>query len=203
VHHLIDSLVPVTSDYNHKSFAEYIINFVVNVLQLVFVLSALVSTVFAAKYLLKKWWRRPLIPHFESIITRKSLCVTAVIGVIVVCIAWKWRQKYLIELSRKQCYVLQTPHECLNRHNELTFVSWIRHYMYSYEQRRHDYYRAVTVDPFWEINPLTVISELTAELVLTPLKSLGHFSGLFMSSYFSHIPIYLVIPVFIFLCFCT
>ncbi|CAG2103713.1 unnamed protein product, partial [Medioppia subpectinata] len=103
----------------------------------------------------------------------------------------------------KQCYVLQTPDECLSRHHEMTFVSWIRQYMYSYEQRRHDYYRAVTVDPFWEINPLTVVSELLAELLFTPLKSLGHFLGLFMSSYFSHIPLYLTIPVFIFLCFCT
>ncbi|CAG2112188.1 unnamed protein product, partial [Medioppia subpectinata] len=91
----------------------------------------------------------------------------------------------------KQCYVLQTPDECLSRHHEMTFVSWIRQYMYSYEQRRHDYYRAVTVDPFWEINPLTVVSELLAELFFTPLTSLGHFLGNYLNAI--HVSIHVIV----------
>ena len=177
INEFIESLGTVSDDHKSGDNSYFVTSLLsINFLKAFLYLSSLLLSALLTKQLIDVLVRRRDL--FPRLLCRKSLLILTLISLVLLSIVWKWRQKYLIELSRKQCYVLAAPEECLNRHSELSFVSWIRHYIYGYEQRRHDYYRAVTVDPFWEINPLTVISELLSDVVFTPLQPLGHNSGI-------------------------
>ena len=167
---VIDSLITSDSEISDNS----VNTFTSNSLLIFGYFSVLLFTYYSVRHSINVFLR---LTEYRNFFTKRVAIISTIFMVIFISVLIKWRQKYLIELSRKQCYVLSTPEECRNTVPSVTFMSWIRHYMYSYEEKRHNYYRSVTVDPFWEINPITVISELLAELVFTPLKTLGQYSG--------------------------
>jgi len=217
----IDKIELIDDKYNRNSY-QNIIGLCFNSFKILLYFTTFLISIFITNYLFKNF---EIVFKAKNLLKFRTIVILIMVISLLIALVWKWRQLYLIELSRKQSLVINTPKECLNRCEKTTFSSWLRHYLYSYESKRHDYYRAVTVDPFWEVNPLIAISELLSELIFTPLKSFGNFLGnnsliiyqilllidflfffisfLFVSKFFSHIPFYLVIPVFILTSFCA
>jgi hypothetical protein len=180
INELIDNIILINNNNNNNNYINY--DYIQNIfdlsfdsLKLLIYLSSILTLILLTKHLMKNYLT---IFKLKNLFSHKLLLIIIILIIIIIAIVWKWRQLYLIELSRKQSHVINAPKECLNRCDKMTFISWFRHYLYSYESRRHDYYRAVTVDPFWEINPLTAMSELFSEFIFTPLKPLGNFLGI-------------------------
>lgn len=136
--------------------------------------------------------------YFSSKFSPRKFLFSVLTILFLISIIWKWHQLYLIELAKKKSVEMSFPRESLFP-CQFTLMNWVRTKLYSIESKREEYLRAVQVDPIWEVNPMTAVSELISEFVLIPLKPLGHGLGIFFSKFFGQIPFYLMIPMFLFI----
>jgi Ca2+/Na+ antiporter len=123
--------------------------------------------------------------------------------VVLLCsVAWTWFHMYKKALAKKQAALFRLGHvpaTCLvEKQGWLAAMTDAVASLVGHKSNHcEDYYEALLVDPFWEVTPLAAFSETLSQFVLSPLRAVGHFVGLFFGEVLAPIPLAWKIPVLI------
>ncbi|XP_078664655.1 uncharacterized protein LOC144907443 [Branchiostoma floridae x Branchiostoma belcheri] len=132
-------------------------------------------------------------PEVESSDVRSWYRVGAVtlLGLSVCSLVWEWVRMYQIEVAKKAATVhVGFPAECSTD----TIGAWtsIKSYLRWHLSWSHDpceqYHQALLVDPFWEVNPLMVLTATVTRCVVRPVELLSAGAGTSLRLLFSEIP---------------
>ena len=122
-------------------------------------------------------------------------CVAIYSLVLISSFVWQWIQLYQKALAARQMTLSKTPNECVYMKNEdqLTitsvFTSFIKSFT-SLDKKCEDYYRALMVDPIFEINPLVAISSTLSEALFAPISIFGDQLGKGLSNFYVYFNFY-------------
>jgi hypothetical protein len=120
-----------------------------------------------------------------------SRIITFYILILLISFVWEWIQLYQIEYSKKHLTVSSAPMECVDlQRKQSTFSSIILNYFNSMETECKIYYRALMVDPIFEVNPLEAISSALANALFKPIGILGNELGKGLSNFYNHFNFY-------------
>ncbi|CAH2303209.1 Hypothetical predicted protein [Pelobates cultripes] len=135
-------------------------------------------------------------------------CLHALYGLLVlslfVSIPWEWVRLYQIEVAKKTTILSEGySNSCYT--DGLSFWRTIKVWLawnFSWgSDACQDYYKALLVDPFWEVTPLMAISSAISRIVLHPVELTSHAIGRSIRNLMKEIPsqwqplIFLLVPV--------
>ncbi|KAM4691991.1 chloride channel CLIC-like protein 1 [Rhinophrynus dorsalis] len=127
---------------------------------------------------------------------------------LVIClfisIPWEWVRLYQIEVAKKTTVLSEGyAKSCYSQDLSLweTVKVWLS-WNFSWNSNFcEDYYKALIVDPFWEVTPLMAISSAIGRLIVHPLELLSHMVGRILRNIMKEIPshwqllVFLLIPL--------
>ncbi|XP_068120566.1 chloride channel CLIC-like protein 1 isoform X1 [Hyperolius riggenbachi] len=117
-------------------------------------------------------------------------------------VPWEWFRLYKIEVAKKT-RVLSEGYARSCYQADQSFWEILKIWMswnFSWDTGScESYYKALMVDPFWEVNPLMAISSIVWRLVIHPVDLFSHTIGRSFRNIMKEIPIQWQIPVFLLL----
>jgi hypothetical protein len=120
-----------------------------------------------------------------------SRIITAYILILLISFVWQWIQLYQIEFTKKHVTVSSAPKECTDlQRKELTFSLSFIFNLYNMDDECQKYYRALMVDPIFEVNPLEAISSALANALFKPISIVGNELGKGLSNFYDHFNFY-------------
>jgi hypothetical protein len=120
-----------------------------------------------------------------------SRIITVYILIFFISFLWEWIQLYQIKSSEKHLTVSSAPIECDDlQRKQSTFSSFIISYFIDMNIECKKYYRALMVDPIFEVNPLEAISSALANALFKPIGILGDQLGKGLSNFYNHFNFY-------------
>jgi len=114
--------------------------------------------------------------------------------VLSICISWHWLHMFKVAWAGKHARLLQSgevPQEC--RPHEMTWMQTMQssgRSLFSSVDRCEDYHKNIMVDPIYEVNPLMAFVDLSTNLVLHPLSSLGRNVGGMFTGLLENVPFF-------------
>ncbi|XP_053308720.1 chloride channel CLIC-like protein 1 [Spea bombifrons] len=127
---------------------------------------------------------------------------------LVVCLSisipWEWVRLYQIEVAKKTS-ILSTGYGNSCHREDLSFWGTVKVWLswnFSWNNNAcEDYYKALLVDPFWEVTPVMAISSVMGRIILHPMETISHVVGRSIRNVMKEIPsqwqpvIFLLVPL--------
>ncbi|KAM3922992.1 chloride channel CLIC-like protein 1 [Leptodactylus fuscus] len=119
---------------------------------------------------------------------------------LFVSIPWEWVRLYQIEVAKKAT-ILSEGYGRSCHQEDLSFWETLKIWLsrnFSWDSDScESYYKALMVDPLWEVTPLMAISSVVARFVVHPLELFSHTIGKSLRNIMSEIPSQWQLPVFL------
>ncbi|MEE6511489.1 hypothetical protein FKM82_018038 [Ascaphus truei] len=110
---------------------------------------------------------------------------------LFVTIPWEWVRLYQIEVAKKTTVLSEGySNSCYREDHSFweavkVWLSW----NFSWDKDSCEkYYKALIVDPVWEVTPLMVISSAIGRMVIHPVEQMGHMTGRSLRNIMKEIP---------------
>ncbi|KAM5135423.1 chloride channel CLIC-like protein 1 [Mantella aurantiaca] len=121
---------------------------------------------------------------------------------LFISIPWEWFRLYKIEVAKKM-RILSEGYARSCYQADLSFWETMKIWLswnFSWDIGScESYYKALMVDPFWEVNPLMAISSVVWRLVIHPVEFFSHAIGRSLRNIMKEIPSQWQLPVFLLL----
>ena len=107
---------------------------------------------------------------------------------VLISFVWQWIQLYQKVVSEKHYTMSSAPKECIELKNDkvFTFSSIFFSYIKTVDKECKEYYRALMVNPVFEVNPLTAGSHALSTALFAPISIFMDKLGEGFSSFYSH-----------------
>ncbi|XP_066268167.1 uncharacterized protein [Branchiostoma lanceolatum] len=109
----------------------------------------------------------------------------------VFSLGWEWVRMYQIEVAKKAATVhVGFPAECTTDSVGAwtSIKSWMRWHLSWSHDPCEQYHQALLVDPFWEVNPLMVLTATVTRCVIQPVELISAGAGSSLRLLFREIP---------------
>ncbi|KAM4623106.1 uncharacterized protein O3C94_020808 [Discoglossus pictus] len=123
---------------------------------------------------------------------------------LFISIPWEWVRLYQIEVAKKTT-VLSEGYARSCEREDLTLWETLKVWLswnFSWDNDScEDYYKALIVDPFWEVTPIMAISSALGRIIIHPMEQLGHVAGRSLRNVMKEIPmqwqplVFLLVPL--------
>lgn len=122
-----------------------------------------------------------LMPKYVKLMTTYGL-------IIFISFVWQWIQLFQAVISEKHYLMSSAPKECIDSKNDqaLTFTNIFLSYFKTLDKECKEYYRALMVNPVFEVNPLTAASHALSAALFAPISIFFDQLGKGFSSFYSH-----------------
>ncbi|KAM9296582.1 chloride channel CLIC-like protein 1 [Gastrophryne carolinensis] len=140
----------------------------------------------------------------EPPLLEKWRCNFFSLVVISLCISipWEWYRLYKIEVAKKTT-ILSEGYARSCYQADLSFWEMLKIWLswnFSWDKDScESYYKALMVNPFWEVNPLMAISSVVWRILVHPVEFLSHAIGRSIRNIMKEIPSQWQLPVFLLL----
>ncbi|OCT60237.1 chloride channel CLIC-like protein 1 isoform X1 [Xenopus laevis] len=139
-------------------------------------------------------WHRPLLATWNQMFT------LFIILCLFISVPWEWVRLYQMEVAKKTS-VLSEGYRRQCDGQDLSLWETIRvllSWNFSWASNScEDYYKAIIVDPFWEVTPLMAIGSAVTRTTIHPLELLSHVLGRSLRNIMKEIPSQWQLPVFL------
>ncbi|XP_053561411.1 chloride channel CLIC-like protein 1 isoform X1 [Bombina bombina] len=123
---------------------------------------------------------------------------------IFISLPWEWVRLYQIEVAKKTTVLSEGYSKSCYR-DDLSLWATIKVWLswnFSWNSDScEDYYKALIVDPFWEVTPLMAISSAIGRIIIHPMEQLSHIVGRSLRNVMKEIPsqwqplVFLLVPL--------
>ncbi|KAM8945741.1 chloride channel CLIC-like protein 1 [Pelodytes ibericus] len=133
----------------------------------------------------------------------ETLCLLLAVCMFI-SIPWEWVRLYQIEVAKKTTVLSEGNAHCYSREDMSlweTLKVWLYWNFSWHNDACEDYYKALLVDPFWEVNPAMAICSAVGRVILQPVELIGHVTGRSIRHMMKEIPsqwqpiIFLLVPI--------
>ncbi|XP_078585389.1 uncharacterized protein LOC144867367 [Branchiostoma floridae x Branchiostoma japonicum] len=110
---------------------------------------------------------------------------------LVFSLGWEWVRMYQIEAAKKAATVhVGFPAECSTDSigTWTSIKSWMRWHLSWSRDPCEQYHQALLVDPFWEVNPLMVLTATVTRCIVRPVELISAGAGSSLRLLFQEIP---------------
>ncbi|XP_056403969.1 chloride channel CLIC-like protein 1 [Hyla sarda] len=118
---------------------------------------------------------------------------------LFISIPWEWVRLYQIEVAKKAT-ILSEGYARSCYQQDLSFWETLKIWLswnFSWGSDCESYYKALMVDPLWEVTPLMAISSVIARFVVHPMELFSHTIGRSLRNIMREIPSQWQLPVFL------
>ncbi|KAE8574514.1 hypothetical protein XENTR_v10003467 [Xenopus tropicalis] len=141
-------------------------------------------------------WHRPLLASWIQMFALfLVLC-------LFLSVPWEWVRLYQMEVAKKTSVLSEGNRRQCDR-QDLSLWETIKvllSWNFSWASNScEDYYKAIIVDPFWEVTPLMAIGSAVTRTIVHPMELLSHVLGRSLRNVMKEVPSQWQLPVFLLL----